>query len=68
MLQGKVAIVTGAGKGIGRAIASAYAANGAAVCCAGRTVADLESLVSSIRASGGKAIAVPTDEIGRAHV
>ena len=60
-LQGKVAIVTGAGKGIGRAIASAYAQQGAAVCCAGRTVADLDSLVSSIRAGGGKAITVPTD-------
>lgn len=40
-LSGKVAIVTGAGKGIGKAIAQAYARAGAAVCCAARTEADL---------------------------
>jgi 3-oxoacyl-[acyl-carrier protein] reductase len=60
-LQGKVALVTGAGKGIGRAIALGYAKQGAAVCCAGRTAADLESLAAEIRGEGGRAIAVAVD-------
>jgi len=40
-LGGKVAIVTGAGRGIGKGIAQAYAQAGAAVCCAARTEADI---------------------------
>ncbi len=60
-LDGKVALVTGAGKGIGRAIARAFAAAGAAVCCAGRSAPDLESLVADIRAAGGRAFAITTD-------
>lgn len=60
-LDGRVALVTGAGKGIGRAIARAFAAAGAAVCCAGRSAPDLESLVAEIRAAGGMAVAIATD-------
>src|SRR5438105_15151544 len=60
-LTGKVAIVTGAGKGIGQAIAQAYARAGAAVCCAARTVADLPETVQAIVAAGGQGLAVPTD-------
>jgi 3-oxoacyl-[acyl-carrier protein] reductase len=60
-LSGKVAIVTGAGRGIGKAIAQAYARAGAAVCCAARTEADIRETVREIVAAGGKGLAVPTD-------
>jgi 3-oxoacyl-[acyl-carrier protein] reductase len=61
LLSGRVAIVTGAGRGIGQAIAQAYARAGAAVCCAARTEADLHATVQGIVAAGGQGLAVPTD-------
>ena len=60
-LNGKVAIVTGAGRGIGRAIAQAYAAAGAAVCCAARTIPEIDATVHQIVADGGQGLAVATD-------
>jgi NADP-dependent 3-hydroxy acid dehydrogenase YdfG len=60
-LAGKVALVTGAGRGIGRAIALATAAEGAAVALAARSRADLAEVAGEIRALGGRALAVPTD-------
>ncbi|MGK2945456.1 MAG: 3-oxoacyl-[acyl-carrier-protein] reductase [Desulfuromonadales bacterium] len=61
MLSDKVAIVTGASRGIGRFIAVALAAKGAKVVASARNVEALESLVAEIRTQGGEAVAVVTD-------
>lgn len=53
-LDGKVAIVTGAGQGIGEAIARAYAREGAKVIITGRTISKLEDVAGKIRDEGGE--------------
>lgn len=60
-LIGKIAIITGASSGIGRAAALLFAGEGARVVVAGRRQPELDSLVSQITASGGQAVAVPGD-------
>ena len=57
-LEGKVAIITGAGQGIGAAIAEAYAREGAKVIVTGRTLSKVEEIADRIAASGGEAIAL----------
>ncbi len=60
-LGGKVAIVTGAGSGIGRATGILFGREGAKVALAGRRKAPIEDTAEQIRGEGGAAIAVPTD-------
>jgi 3-oxoacyl-[acyl-carrier protein] reductase len=60
-LKDRVAIVTGGGTGIGKAISLAFADEGAAVVVAARNVARLEETASEIEAKGGKVKVIPTD-------
>mgnify|MGYP003752903769 CR=1 FL=1 len=81
-LDGRVAIVTGSGRGIGAGIARALSEAGADVALTARTESDLQVVAGDIEAQGSTALVVPGDlstpgamsdlvastEIGRAHV
>lgn len=67
-MEGTVAIVTGAGRGIGKAIAKVYAQEGAKVAVVSRTPASLDAVVEEITAQGGTAIGIPCDVGSREQV
>lgn len=65
---GKSVVVTGAGRGIGRAIAMAFAEEGAKVALAARSREELDEVASNIGAAGGTAHAIPTDLADQSQV
>ena len=67
-LAGRVAVVTGAGGGLGVGICRALAHAGAAVACVGRTQASLDEAAASVTDAGGRAIAVVCDISDKASV
>ncbi|MBI2964332.1 MAG: SDR family NAD(P)-dependent oxidoreductase [Deltaproteobacteria bacterium] len=67
-LSGRVALVTGGGRGIGRAIALEFARQGAKVAVASRTRSELDSVVGEIRELGAEGLALPCDVMDRSAI
>ena len=67
-LEGRVALVTGSGRGIGRAIALALGGEGAAVAVTSRTRSELDEVVDELESAGGRGFAVTADAMDREAV
>jgi len=67
-LKDRVALVTGASRGIGAATAEVLASRGARVAVSARTISDLEQVAATIRKNGGQALAIPCDVLEQAQV
>ena len=68
LLNGRVALVTGASRGIGASTAKILAQRGARVAMGARTVSDLQAVAASIQEKGGKALVVPCDVVDPSQV
>src|SRR5208282_5908480 len=67
-LDGKVAIITGAGRGLGRAMAVKLAETGADIVAAARTRSELDETADAVKKTGRKCLVVPTDMTVSAQV